>query len=268
VSRWIGEALVLRVVDFGESDRIVHLLTPERGRVAAIAKGARRSVKRFPGTLDVFNHLRVHAEQRRSLSMIRLDQAMLLRPFLGLRSDARRYALASYLLELLDRLSPEGGPRGDLARLFAFAREVLGLLEIVRPEPAIRVWLELRTLDALGLRPELRRCVRCGRAVEAGDRRGGTDQRVAFHVGEGGVLCGTCGVGLPEALALHVGTLRALERGLEFDLTQWGRVAIRGAALAEAQALARRFLRFHVGIELRSEGFLDEIMGSAAPALP
>ncbi|GAG51712.1 unnamed protein product, partial [marine sediment metagenome] len=56
------EALILRSVDFGESDRIVHLLVPEAGRLTAIAKGARRSFKRFPGTLDLFNHLRVSAE--------------------------------------------------------------------------------------------------------------------------------------------------------------------------------------------------------------
>jgi DNA repair protein RecO (recombination protein O) len=256
VARWIGEALVLRVVEFGESDRIVHLLTPERGRIAAIAKGARRSVKRFPGTLDLFNHLRIHADQRRRQSMIRLDQAVLLRPFLGLRLAPTRYGLASYVLELLDRLAPESGPRGDMSRLFGFALSTLGWLEQARPDAATRVWVELRTLDALGLRPELRQCVRCGRpAAEAGG------DRVAFHVGEGGVVCGGCAQRLDAALRIHLGTLRALERGLDFDLAHLSRVALRGAALTEAEALARRFLRFHVGIELRSEPFLDGILG-------
>jgi DNA repair protein RecO (recombination protein O) len=265
VSRWIGEALVLRAVDFGESDRIVHLLTPERGRVAAIAKGARRSVKRFPGTLDVFNQLRIHAERRRKLSMIRLDQAVLLRPFLGLRVHPSRYALGSYLLELLDRLAPEAGPPRDMARLFDFALAALGWLEAAVPDPATRVWIELRALDALGLRPELRHCVRCGRGATTSGGRDG----VAFHVGEGGVVCGVCAQSLDGALRLHVGTLRTLERGLDFDLAHLGRVALRGAALAEAETLARRFLRFHVGLELRSERFVDEILGHAArPAAP
>ncbi len=68
------EALVLRIVDFGESDRILHLLLPGEGRVTAIAKGARRSVRRFAGTLDLFHHLRVQFERRRG-GMARLDQA-------------------------------------------------------------------------------------------------------------------------------------------------------------------------------------------------
>ncbi|MGH0034380.1 MAG: DNA repair protein RecO [Myxococcota bacterium] len=262
--RWIGEALVLRAVEFGESDRIVHLLTPERGRIAAIAKGARRSVKRFPGTLDVFNHIRVHAERRRRQSMIRLDQAILLRPFLGLRLEATRYGLASYLLELLDRLAPESGPARDMARLFDFALAAMGLLESASPDPATRVWIELRALDALGLRPELRHCVRCGAPASGG---AGPD-RVAFHVGEGGVLCGACSQRLEGALQLHVGTLRTLERGLDFDLALLGRLSLRGLALAEAEALARRFLRFHVGLELRSERFLDEILPASQHRSP
>ena len=59
MSKLLTEALLLRCVDFSESDRVVHLLTPDLGRLTAIAKGARRSVKRFPGTLDVFNHVRI-----------------------------------------------------------------------------------------------------------------------------------------------------------------------------------------------------------------
>ena len=67
------DALILRYVDYGESDRIVHLLTPAVGRLAAIAKGARRSQKRFPGTLDLFNQLRVQVDRRRRGGLARLD---------------------------------------------------------------------------------------------------------------------------------------------------------------------------------------------------
>ncbi|MCZ6822253.1 MAG: DNA repair protein RecO, partial [Deltaproteobacteria bacterium] len=50
-------ALVLRTFDLAESDRLVHLYTEDLGRVSAIAKGARRSQRRFPGTLEIFNLL-------------------------------------------------------------------------------------------------------------------------------------------------------------------------------------------------------------------
>jgi DNA repair protein RecO (recombination protein O) len=176
------EALCLRAADFGESDRIVHLLTPDAGRLAAIAKGAKRSGRRFPGTLDVFNRLRIQvAARRRPGTLARLDQAQLVTWYPGLRMRADRFALGCYLLELLDRLAPEGGARGESARLFAFAERALAVVERSSPDARLRVLLELRALDALGLRPELSRCVRCG-----GDP-------AAFHVAEGGPLCRGCG---------------------------------------------------------------------------
>ena len=85
------EALILRAVDFGDSDRILHLLAPDAGRLTAIAKGARRSVRRFPGTLDLFNQLRVQVHRGRSSAMARLEQASLIRSFAPLRLDSARF---------------------------------------------------------------------------------------------------------------------------------------------------------------------------------
>jgi len=246
------DGLVLRSVAFGESDLILHLLTPQTGRLTVIAKGARRSVKRFPGTLDLFNLLRVEIERRRPTSMARLEVARLRRTFHGLRERPARFALGCYLLELLDRLAPEGGARADLARLFGFAVSALQMLDVEAPDRRLRCLLELRALSALGLRPELRRCVRCGKPAGAA-----AAYTVGFHVGEGGPVCPACaGPGLP-LLPVHLGTLRSLERSLEFDLDRLGRIALGGVALEEARALISRFLRFHVGLDLRSERFLD-----------
>jgi DNA repair protein RecO (recombination protein O) len=254
------EALILRCVDFGESDRILHLLVPESGRLTAIAKGARRSVKRFPGTLDLFNHLRVQVEQRRSAAMARLEHARLIRTFHALRTDPARFALGCYLLELLDRLAPEGGARADSKRLFGFALTALATLDEERPDLRLRTLLELRGLDAVGLRPELRRCVRCGGWVEASSRGG----RVAFHIADGGPVCEGCAVVGQDLLPIHLGTLRSLERSLELAPDRLSRLALGGVALAEARLLVARFLRFHVGIDLRSAGFLDKMLPDGA----
>ncbi|MDJ0849182.1 MAG: DNA repair protein RecO [Myxococcota bacterium] len=249
------EALVLRAVDFGESDRIVHLLVPDTGRLTAIAKGARRSKRRFAGTLDFFNLLRVHVERRRPTSMARLEQAVLRRPFPELRVDPTRFALGCYLLELLDRLAPEGGARADTRRLFAFAVGALGAIGERGVDPASRTLLELRALEALGLQPELRRCVRCGEDVARGG--GG----VRFHVADGGAICGACAPGAPEGLPVRLGTLRALDQGLRLDLDRLHRLVLGPEALAEARQLLARFQRFHVGVELKSARFLEERLG-------
>jgi DNA repair protein RecO (recombination protein O) len=251
------EALILRAVDFGESDRILHLLIPDSGRLTAIAKGARRSVRRFAGTLDLFNHLRIHVELRRSGNMARLDQARLLRSFDALRVDSARFALGCYLLEIFDRLAPEGGNPADTKRLFDFVLAALRVISLREPGARLRILLELRALDALGLRPELRVCVRCGSPV-------GSEPQVDFHVADGGVVCGTCAPRISGLLRVHLGTLRALEQALRFDFERLDRLGMGQRTLAEAQQLLSRFQRYHVGVELRSERILDRILQDRA----
>jgi DNA repair protein RecO (recombination protein O) len=256
-----SEALVLRSVDYSESDRILHLLVPEVGRLTAIAKHARKSVRRFGGTLDLFNRLEVQIARGRGAAMSRLDRARLIHSYAPLRTDPARFALGCYLLELLDRMAPEDGSRTDVKRLYAFALGALEWLSTRAPDAQTRVFLELRALDALGLRPELSRCVRCGREPSTGET-------VDFHVADGGPLCGACGARRTDLLRVHRGTLRALEQGLAWDLERLDRLVMPRFALAEATRLVGRFQRFHLGVELQSERFLRDMIPvpAASPA--
>jgi len=259
VARIDTEALVLRVVDFGESDRIAHLLTPETSRLTVIAKGARRSRKRFPGALDLLCHAAVHVERRRPHGMARLEQARLIDPFAALRVDPARFALACYAAELVDRLAPEGAGGPEARRLFVAALGALRAIAASRPDARLRVLLEVRLLAALGLAPELARCVRCGRPLEAGGA-------VSFHVAEGGALCARCARPGDAAVPVGLGTLRTLEQSLRLAFPQLSRLGLSGAALDEARGLVARFLRFHVGLELRSEPVLDRLLASRKPS--
>ena len=256
-----SEAIVLRVVEHGESDLIVRMLSPDSGRLTAIAKGARRSVKRFPGTLDVFNLLRVTVRRRRRTGMGFLEQARLVSPHLDLRRDARRYALATWLCELLDRMAPEGAHRADARRIFDFATGAFAMLGQTTPDASLRWLVELRALEALGLRPELGHCVRCGKPARGSGR-------IEFHVADGGLVCSQCGAdrtGAGAIVPVHLGTLKVLQQGLDYDLARLGRLGFTGQALQEAAQLIFRFQRFHVGFELRSERFLADCFDVLPP---
>jgi DNA repair protein RecO (recombination protein O) len=223
-----------------------------------MAKSARKSKKRFPGTLDLLNHLDVEL-QLRPRRMTHIGRATLISPFLVLRSDPARFALGCYLMELLGRLAPEGGISGDARALFDFTLAALHGIEAVDPSPKSRLFLQLESLSALGLRPELRHCVRCARELRGSGA-------FAFHLGDGGARCTSCRGEEGSTLPVHLGTLRALEQGLQFGVQKLDRLAMGARELREAEELVGRFHRFHVGLELRSEAFLFEAF--ARPRTP
>src|SRR4029450_9420944 len=115
--------LVLRTFDQGESDRVVHLYTESQGRVGAIAKGARRSKRRFPGTLEILSLIDVRLIDPPRAQLMRLEGAKLVGAFEGITANLARYAIACQFLELLDRLTAE---REAHPELFHFAGGVLG----------------------------------------------------------------------------------------------------------------------------------------------
>ncbi|MCH2186005.1 DNA repair protein RecO [Myxococcota bacterium] len=246
-----GEAIVLRAVEYGESDVIAHLLMPEQGRLTVIAKHARKSRRRFPGSLDLFNHLSVRISKKHRSSLGFLEQAVLRAPFLELRHRAARYALASYLVELLDRMAPEQGAEAEMSRIFDFALSALEAIGEVEPDDRLRSFMELRAFAALGLQPELERCVRCSEEP--------TGSRLGFSIPDGGVMCGAHGLEMRSGLLpVHLGTLRVLRQALVYDVKHLPRLGLAGEALVEARQILFRFQRFHTGFELKSERFLQE----------
>ena len=171
---------MLRAVDFGESDLVVHLLTPASGRLTAIAKGARRSTRRFPGLLDLFNHLRVEVERPRRGSLARLEHARLIQ---------RLHRAALGLAPLRARLLPARAARSPRARGRGAARPRAALrlrrrsrspaLERGAPDRRARALLELRALGGPRAAPRAAPL----RALRARGRAGAAP--VVFHVRRG-----------------------------------------------------------------------------------
>ena len=94
-------AIVLRVNDLGESDKIVTFYSRQEGKMAGIAKGAKRSKKRFSNKLEIFSLLDVLYDDRSFSGLVRIAEAELLSPFMHLREDYERYVSAVLACELI-----------------------------------------------------------------------------------------------------------------------------------------------------------------------
>src|SRR3954453_14408575 len=103
------EAIVLRGIRYGEADRVLHLYTPERGRVSAIAKGVRRTRSRFGGRLEPFFRLRLVFHEGRS-DLLTVTSAENVAAHPPLREDAGALDAAARACDAVGRLFDDGDP--------------------------------------------------------------------------------------------------------------------------------------------------------------
>jgi DNA repair protein RecO (recombination protein O) len=220
---------------YGEADRILHAITPEHGRVGAVARGARRPKSKLGGRLEPLSVVRLELIRGRSdlHTVVGADTVAVHHRILTSHAALTHAQRACHVV---DRTA---APDEPAERVHGLTRTLLALLD-ARPDDAhegLQQAFRLKLLYALGVPPALGACVRCGRR----------DGLVAFDAAAGGVVC-----------AGHQGAAPGMDaEALTFM------VEAMGAPLADAPPLgdrpgrqvARAFegvAAHHLGVDLRA----------------
>lgn len=188
-----AEALVLRVVDFSETSAVVTLFSREFGKIAGLAKGARRPKGPFESALDLLSRVRLVFLRKSSDALDLLTEAKLEKRFRSASRDLSHLYGAYYVAELLNELTHDFDPHPELFDLAVDTLEKLGAASISAGIVILR--FELTALRMLGHLPSTRECVECGKSI-AGERR------TAFGLASGGVLCEACRPGKRHVVSL------------------------------------------------------------------
>ena len=159
-SRTSDRAILLRRTPFGETSLVVHVLTPEHGRVELMAKGAHRPRSRFFGVLDWFDTLELSWVQRKESDLGTLREGELLHRRRQLTRSLRSYRAAQTVVELVDLVTRAGFSDREQFTLAEGALDALDRAE--GPPSALLAGFELKLLDQLGLAHEAGPAVICG----------------------------------------------------------------------------------------------------------
>jgi DNA repair protein RecO (recombination protein O) len=226
-----AEAVVLRHANWGEADRILTLYTCEQGKLRVIAKGARKIRSRKAGHLEPFTHITLQLARSRDIAIV--TQVETIDPYLPLREDLVLTGYASYVLELLDRLTYEQ-EGGNLA-LFRLLTDTLARLC-----SSAEVWLvvryyEMRLLDFLGFRPQL------------------------FSPSAGGVICPKCGNGLPGLWAVSMEALKYLRHFQRSSYLEAARAKVAPLAQKEVETLMQAYFTYLLERGLNTPSFIKKV---------
>ncbi|NIS60442.1 MAG: DNA repair protein RecO [Proteobacteria bacterium] len=242
-------AIVIKTLDYGESDRIVTFYTSDYGKVKGIAKGAKKSKRRFSNALEPFTLSRLIFFDKKESGLVRIEGCDIVDTFPAIRENLRKIAFGCYLVELVEEMTAERQANPDL---FNMLKAFLSLLSDDEAEAQILRIFEIRLLSLLGYRPGLDRCLRCHGTVELGEP-------AYFSVQQGGLLCQRCSRGYYDLPAISPGTARILLAAMEMELSKTPRLKFSKQALRESETILSKFIRHHINKELKSEKFLKDL---------
>jgi DNA repair protein RecO (recombination protein O) len=240
---WKTEAVVLRSIRYGEADRVLHLFTLERGRIGAIAKGARKTRSRFGGRLEPLSHVELVLHEGRG-ELHTVTGVDLVRPHDASRTDGFRLAVGHIGLEAVLRLFIEHDAN---PRAFHALARFLDVLDESAPNdlPAtpgldpLALSFQLKLLWLAGYLPHLAGCASCG---EEGPL-------VGFSAQAGGAVCATCEAG---AVPLSVEGFEGIRRLLERPLADAPAAGLTARGRRETLRVIESSYEFHGGFRLRT----------------
>jgi DNA repair protein RecO (recombination protein O) len=231
------EAIVLRSIRYGEADRILHLYTAKRGRVGAIAKGARRPKSRFGGRLEPFFRLDLLLHEGRG-ELLTVTQASTVDGYPRLRASGAALTAGARacdaVLRLLDSVEPNPPAYNLLCRYLSLLDDPAApAADSLQTALSFRLKLAL----AAGFSPELGSCTSCGEA----------EHLVGFSGAAGGVVCASCEAGsFPLSEAAHGFMVEAIARPLA-EVPDAGERELRQAERAISETLEH-----HAHVQLRA----------------
>lgn len=241
-------ALVLRRIPLGETDKIVTLFTREYGKLSAVAKGARKTTSRLAGAAEPLMLLRALLAEGMNLDV--LTQCEIRESFPGVRGDFGLFLRATYACELLDRLTVE---RDAAPEAFDLLLSTLYVLQrAVDPDATLHAF-ELQLMAQVGYEPRLDACARCDRDFSE------TEPPAAYSAPRGGGLCGPCAdQARDETLKMSPETAAMMLRlGAEEDARALAAIDLAPAVRDEMNRILRAHLRYRLERDVKSTAFLD-----------
>ena len=226
------KALVLRTVDYKESDKILTLFTQDQGKLTASARGCRKKGSAIAAgcQLLAWSEMVLYDYQGRWS----VKEAAVERLFQGVRDDIERLALGCYFAEAAELLAVEGLPSRSLLSLTLNSLHALDTMQ-EKPLPLVKAAFEWRAMALAGYEPLIDGCAVCGAHPSENPR---------FHLREGVLHCAKCRgeVGEGISMPLSIPALAALDHILHGDPKRLFSFRLEGEPMKQLADAAEAYL--------------------------
>ncbi|MDF2524689.1 MAG: repair protein RecO [Clostridiales bacterium] len=243
------QGIVLKYTNLGEADKILTILTRNKGKIKAVAKGCRKPKSSLLASSELFAFSEFVLYKGANLYQI--SQADTRETFYNLRNDLLKLSYAVFFVEMADAVSEE---ELSSERLFLLlAKTLYYLAEGEIPIGIINEAYQLKLMDISGYRPSLQRCVHCGKNEV---------KEYKFDIEMGGVICSECEKFGKNVIRISPGTLETIRILLNTEISRLNTLKIDNTIFNEIDRLVKRFVETHLDKHFKSLDFLNEIKNS------
>ncbi len=233
-------AIVLGGIRLGEADKLVTFFTAKKGKIKGVATGARRMKSRFGASLEPFTHCNLVIFEKPGDKLARINQVDILYSFQKLRENWEEIHLATQMVHLVQKMTPEGEANPSVFRLLL---EGLAFLEKGSNLKLSAILFVIRLIAYSGYQPRWDQCLNCHRPL--------TEPRVYFSPVRGGTICARCAPGAERLASISQGTLAFLKGSQRMDFGKAHRIKLTQAMRSEVEILFGDHIRYITGVSTK-----------------
>ncbi|MBQ3584423.1 MAG: DNA repair protein RecO [Lachnospiraceae bacterium] len=237
--------MVIKSSDVGDYDKRLVILTKERGKIVAFARGARRAKSMLvSGTrLFAFGEFTLYeGREAYTLSKMEIENY-----FTEISTDMDAMCYGCYFLEFVDYFSRENVESTELLKLLY--QTLRALMNEKIPNRLIRCIFELKVLVLNGMYPELFECIGCRKT-----------ELSYFSAVRGGMVCEECRTKTGDAVLIGTSTIYAMQFIITSKIEKLYTFLVKEEVLGELEFVMRRYLNYHIEKEFNSLKILNTLL--------
>lgn len=240
---------VLHYLNYGESDLIVTFYSHEFGKLKGIAKGAKRSKRRFANVFEPFSLTNIIFSRKSRDTLAFIESCDIIEHYHSIRQDLEKTLIASYFIDLTDHFSPEGKKN---EKVFELLQDFLSMLGQEKASDTAVRFFEMRLLKLAGFEPALDHCVHCKTPVTNGTS-------YYFYPRDGGIKCAGCAQPERYDQSISVGTVRTLLLGKDMDIDKIKLISFSDSLATESRNILIGFISHVLGREVKSLKVMEQV---------
>lgn len=227
------EGIVLSEIRFKDTSKILNIYTKDLGKIPVMAKGAYKANSKLMGSTQVFSYNEYILKKGQTFYY--LNQGNIIEPFYSMRENIERFVYGSYVLELIEKSSPDEEENLTLFLLLEKSLKVLselndGFLKFI-------VAFQLKFVSFIGYKPHLNTCVSCN-TIPKGDMR--------WSNREGGIICGSCFSSDMGSIYINNDIYKAMVELLYIPFEELESIHISLETLKTLQTLLERYILYNI----------------------